>query len=192
VGAATAVVLLLAPGVAGARTDAVHWLKSGDFVVFKGTSLQCLAFGPVRVKGTPTTGILCFKGPPRQHWGASWWMAVTYQGSGITAADTANNALFRAATAGTKIRRTLTVSQTGTGVFLQPQGGAKIGCNFATSVVVDPGKKAVLCVGEGKGWREPYGFVLSQRRLASVTFGPNWNVVEISASWRQPRCRCDK
>jgi hypothetical protein len=191
-GALAAVALLASPALARGASHAVIWLRSGDLVVFEGTSLQCLAFGPVPVKRTPTTGVLCFKGPPRQHHGATWWMALTYQGSGLTASSTVDNPLFRAATSKTTIRRTVRVADTATGVFLEPQGGANIGCLFAVSVVVDPGKKAVSCVGEGKGWAEPYGFVLSQRRLASVTFGPNWNVVEISASWRQPRCSCDK
>ena len=161
-------------------------------MTFKGTTLQCLAFGPVPVKRTPTTGVLCFKGPPRQHFGASWWMSVTYQRPGLSAAPTTDDALFRAATSRTTIRRTGNVSKTATGVFLRPRGGANIGCLFAVSEVVDPGKKAVSCVGEGKGWRDRYGFVLSQRRLASVTFGPSWNALHVSVSWRQPRCGCDK
>jgi hypothetical protein len=57
-------------------------LHNGNLVVFKGTHVQCLAFGPLELPTGigKTRGILCFVGPPKTYYRGTYYMEVTTSG----------------------------------------------------------------------------------------------------------------
>lgn len=172
------IVAAASSGVAKTGSQGTVAIRSGDLVVFRGTSLQCLAFGPrTQIKGK--SGILCFKGPRRQHKLGTWWALVT---RASIHAGTADSDAFRAATSGTTIRRTLTIVLNDSVVF----AGSGIGCWFRTS---EAGEKGVMC-GESRGARPrpaSEGFLLTERILATVVFAPNGWVQKINRLWRHEK-----
>jgi hypothetical protein len=141
-------------------------LHSGGFVVFKGTTVQCLAFGPIaRIAGK--RGIFCFVGRPKKHRSGTYWIAWTptddYSGRSGTSAT------FRAVTSATTIRSTVTTA----GGTLLRVSGTEIGCVFQVSQAVDPGHKAVFCTDvdrQGRPFPESDGFAISDRYLVFVSF----------------------
>jgi hypothetical protein len=170
-------------------------VSRGSLVAFRGTSVQCLVFGPLsRVKGR--NGILCFKGQPRQHAAGTRWVSMT--STSIDSSTSSTDGVYRAITSATTIRSTVAVSLGSTfslaGVRYRSKGrAAELGCRFQLVTAIDSGQKAVICadVNGGRPIPNSYGFVITQRRVASVTFRSDGRV-EVDASWRQPPCACDK
>ena len=143
--------------------------------------MQCLAFGPI-LKINGKTGIFCFKGPPRQHErGTYWaWQSTTR----ISFAD-GEDAEFDAITSATHIRRTVSLSLNASFRV----AGTKLGCFFQLSRTVDPGHKVVVCseVDARGPLAGKYAFVLSERLVASVTFGSDRKLRSVNYSERQPK-----
>lgn len=94
-------------GTSGAGTAASPsiTLRSGGYVVFRETSVQCLVFEPIaRIPGR--RGILCFVGRPKKHRPGAYWAVLTPT-DGFYDTNTTDPG-FRAITSGTTIRSTVT------------------------------------------------------------------------------------
>jgi hypothetical protein len=178
---AVAILLVASSAAAQSASRETVSLRSGDYVVFRGTSLQCLAFGPVAlIKGK--TGIFCFKGPPRQHKAGTYWAWLSPARISIAASEDSE---FTAITSATTIRRTVPLSLNASVRLV----GTKLGCFFQLSRVVDPGQKVVVCSALDARGPVPgkYGFVLSERIVASVTFGADRKVRSVDYRQNQPK-----
>jgi hypothetical protein len=167
--AAAVAAITAAPGTSagGARSTAAPRIsaRSGSLVVFKGTDLQCLTFGPIAgVEGK--TGVFCFLGPPKTHEPGTYWFALTPPS--IFANTSAGDPVFRAITSGTHIRSTVTTD----GVAPLYVGGTDIACVIRVSRAVDPGHKAVVCTDfDARGpVPDSEGFALSDRFLATTSY----------------------
>lgn len=174
---------LVAASTGATKSAAPHAvaLRSGDLAVFRGTSLQCLAFGPVaQVKGK--NGVLCFKGPRGQHKLGTWWASTTKRSIDAAPGD---SAVFRAVTSHTTIRRTVRISLDGS-VRVAHAG---VTCWFQISERVAPGQRIVLCVDADNRGPRPGGdgFVLSERLLAIVEFDADRKVGKVGPVWRHER-----
>jgi hypothetical protein len=173
--------LLLLTWGAGRATSAQRLsLRSGDYVILQGTTLQCLVFGPV-AKIVGRTGTFCFEGKPRRHRQGTYW---AWQSTTSLSFADGEDAQFDAITSATHIRRTVLLSLNGSFRVV----GTNLGCFFQVSRKVDPGHKVVVCsevdaVGPLPG---KVGFVLSERLVASVTFGSDRKLKTINYSQRQP------
>jgi hypothetical protein len=183
-------------GSATAAGEGELVLRSGTLVAFRGTSLQCLAFGPLaRVEGE--RGVLCFKGHPRQHAAGTRWIWTTSKS--ISSAANSTDAEYRAIRSGTTIRRTVTVAP-GTTFRLAGTGHvwrgrpAELGCGFERAAGEPAGQARVICVTLGETGPLPrsYGFLVSQRLVASITFAADGRRFTVDTQWRQPPCSCDR
>jgi hypothetical protein len=191
------VALIIGSTVAGgANVRQSASVQSGTLLFFRGTSTQCLVFGPIAtIKGK--RGILCFKGPPRQRRSGTRWVSSTPT---TVSSSTSGTESYVAITSRTNIRKTTTMSLNSTfnlaGVNYSRKGkAARLGCRFQViRGVPDPGGKAVVCADVDSRGPIPggSGFVITQRAVAVVEFASANGNAKIDVSWRQPRCSCDK
>ena len=98
--------VLGAPSAAAPAVSAAPDLfSSGTLVAFRGTSLQCLVFGPISsVEGK--WGVMCFKGKPKQWAEGTRWVVITPQ-TALT--GTSNSRTIDAVTSKTTIRFNIAV-----------------------------------------------------------------------------------
>jgi hypothetical protein len=186
VAGAGALLLASAAPTRDAATRAIPTVTmgSGNLVVFKGTTVQCLTFGPIaRIPGK--RGLLCFVGRPKTHATGTYWIVWTptddYYGKSGT------SPVFRAVTSATTIHSTVTTTGTeGTVLRLR---GTEIGCVFATSRAVDPGHKTAFCTDfdpQGRPYPESDGFAMSDRYLAFTSYDSSRRL-HVEERLRQPR-----
>lgn len=172
--AAAAASLGSGSGQAGRAAVPRVTLQSGSYVVFKGTSVQCLTFGPIELQTSigKTRGILCFVGPPKTYRPRTYYLELTT--SGFVYNKKADSD-FRKITSVTKIKASGTVTAGGP---LLRVAGTTIGCVFEVGKAVDPGRKTVMCanrVDAATGAPIPGtgGLALSDRLLAEISYDSN-------------------
>jgi hypothetical protein len=138
---------------------------------------------------------MCFKGKPKTREQGTRWVVITP----LTAlSGTTSSRTWKAVTSATKIRFNVSSNPLGTtlefsGLSYVTEGvQARLQCRFEVIPVIDAGKPALTCADTSAGKPIPNstGIVVSQRRVAFVTFRAGGLVVD--DVWRQPPCACDK
>jgi hypothetical protein len=156
---------------------------SGTFLVFKGSTIQCLAFGPIAsVAGK--RGLFCFIGPPRTHKAHSYWAMVTPT-KGIY--DDVEKGVYVAITRHTRIKSTITVSSVG--VTALHVKGTYIGCQYVLNKGIDPAGRVVICTdvdAQGRPYPKTYGFALSDHLFAAISFDA-YRRLHVDGSYRHHR-----
>jgi len=177
-------------------------VSSGDWVEFRGTSIQCLVFGPVAaVKGK--NGILCFKGRPGEREANTIWVSFTPTTFAI--AQAARQPPFLAISRATDRKRVVRVPLDSSlrlthTRFTKDGEPGYVFCVFASGGRILPrqatpaGEKAVLCVRAGQAGPLPQStaFFMTQRRAGIVDFGSTPSRLKVAFARAQPRCSCDR
>jgi hypothetical protein len=195
--AAAGVAALAAVGSASSRAHAAYQpdveAASGTFITFRGTSVQCLVFGPIStIEGK--WGVLCFKGNPKQRAAGTRWVMLTP----LTAlSGTKSSRSWETITLATKLSINITLPLDKTfelsGIRYTNHGQqARLACRYQLLSGDYSGEKGVICADTKQGNPIPNssGIVITQRRVAFVTFRAGR--VEIDDVWQQAPCACDK
>jgi hypothetical protein len=191
VAAFVAVLATSSPAQAAYSPDAEA--PSGTFLTFRGTSVQCLVFGPIStIEGK--WGVLCFKGNRKQRAADTRWIMITP----LTAlSGTSESRTWKTITLATKITFNMTLPLDKTfelsGIRYTNNGQqARLACRYQVLSGSYSGEKGVICADTKQGNPIPNstGVIMTQGRVAFVTF--RGGRVEIDDVWRQPPCACDK